>query len=261
MLASRPPSAAMSGFANSETYAIDPLPPTTMMTESLDIDHDWDEAVPSAVLHRHLGQSFPRLIKGEGCYLQLDDGRKILDGSGGASVACIGHGNERVKEAMLAQLSKVSYCLALFYTTPVQEELCRYLVESTNGRMSRAYIVSSGSEAMEAALKLARQIFLEKQPPEPQRTRFISRRQSYHGITLGALSVGGHALRREKFKPMLFDAVSQVSPCNAYRGKKTDETDEDYIARLAQELDDEFQRVGPETVCAFVAEPVVGAVR
>lgn len=113
---------------------------------------------------------------------------------------------------------------------------------------------------MEAALKLARQYFLEKNPPESQRTRFIGRQQSFHGVTLGALAVGGHAYRREKFEPFLMDNVSHVSPCYAYRGKGDDEADDEYVARLAKELDDEFQRVGPDTVCAFVAEPIVGAV-
>lgn len=113
---------------------------------------------------------------------------------------------------------------------------------------------------MEAAVKLARQYFLELSPAQNKRTRFISRKQSYHGITLGALAVGGHEYRRSKFEPLLMKNVSRVSPCNPFRGKKTGETDEEYVARLAQELDDEFQAVGPETVCAFVAEPVVGAV-
>jgi adenosylmethionine-8-amino-7-oxononanoate aminotransferase len=114
---------------------------------------------------------------------------------------------------------------------------------------------------MEAAVKLARQYFLEKSTPEPQRTRFISRRQSYHGNTLGALAVGGHASRRAKFEPLLTKNFYQVSPCYAYRGKHDAETDEEYVARLVTELDDEFQRLGPDTVCAFVAEPIVGAVR
>lgn len=112
---------------------------------------------------------------------------------------------------------------------------------------------------MEAAMKLARQYFLEKQEPEPRRTRFISRRQSYHGTTLGSLAMGGHVLRRAKFEPMLIDTVSRVSPCFSYRGQNKAETDEAYVKRLANELDDEFQRVGPNTVCAFVAEPMVGA--
>jgi len=113
---------------------------------------------------------------------------------------------------------------------------------------------------MEAAIKLARQYYLEVDPPQPQRTRFISRKQSYHGITLGALAVGGHAARRANFEPLLMKNVSQVSPCFEYRGKASGESDETYVERLAKELDAEFQKVGPETVCAFVAEPVVGAV-
>lgn len=113
---------------------------------------------------------------------------------------------------------------------------------------------------MEAAIKLARQYFLELDPPQPQRTRFISRRQSYHGITLGALAVGGHAYRRAKFEPLLMKNVSQVSPCFEYRGMAVGESKEQYVQRLVMELDDEFQRVGPDTICAFVAEPIVGAV-
>lgn len=110
-------------------------------------------------------------------------------------------------------------------------------------------------------MKLARQYFLEMANPQPQRTRFIARRQSYHGTTLGSLSMGGHVYRREPFQPLLLDNISNVSPCYAYRGKKDGESDAEYVRRLAEELDAEFQRVGPETVCAFVAEPVVGAVR
>lgn len=113
---------------------------------------------------------------------------------------------------------------------------------------------------MEAALKLARQYFLELKPAQDQRTRFISRKQSYHGITLGALAVSGHKLRRQKFEPLFMDTVSQVSPCNELRGKKAGESDEEYVARLAIELDEEFQRIGPDSVCAFIAEPIVGAV-
>lgn len=107
-------------------------------------------------------------------------------------------------------------------------------------------------------MKLARQYFLEID--EPQRTLFISRKQSYHGITLGALAVGGHEVRRAKFEPLLTKNVSRVSPCNAFRGKASGESDEKYVERLTKELDEEFQRVGPENVCAFVAEPIVGAV-
>ncbi len=110
-------------------------------------------------------------------------------------------------------------------------------------------------------MKLARQFFLEKDPQEPGRTRFISRAQSYHGTTLGSLSMGGHVGRRAKFEPLLLDNVSRVSPCFAYRHQGPDESDEEYVAKLADELDKEFQRLGPRNICAFVAEPIVGAVR
>jgi adenosylmethionine-8-amino-7-oxononanoate aminotransferase len=121
-------------------------------------------------------------------------------------------------------------------------------------------LILAGSEAIESAMKMARQYFLELSPKEPQRTRFIARRESYHGTTLGALSIGGHVARRALFEPMLMDNITRVSPCNEYRGLKDGESLEEYVRRLADELDAEFQRVGPDTVCAFIAEPVVGVV-
>ncbi|KAI1736755.1 exocyst complex protein exo70 [Xylaria scruposa] len=213
----------------------------------------------SAVVHRSLRIDFPHIIGSEGNYVILEDGRRIFDASGGAAVACIGHGDTRVHDAIAAQLKKISYCSTIFYTTDVCEKLCRELVDSTQGVMKRAYIVNSGSEAMEAAMKLARQYYLEKVPPEPSRIRFIAREHSYHGTTLGSLSMGGHVMRRAKFEPMLLDCVSRVSRCFPFRDKHGDETDSQYVTRLADELDREFQRIGADTVCAFVAEPIVGA--
>ena len=204
----------------------------------------------------------PLLVESaEGLYLKLADGRRIIDASGGAAVACIGHGDQRVQEAVGTQMAKVSYAHTLHYTNKPGEELAEFLSQSTGGSMSRTFFVGSGSEAMEAALKLARQHFLELHPPQPQRTRFISRQESYHGITLGALSVSGHVARRAIYEPILMQNMSRVSACNTYRGLKLGESHEAYVARLAQELEDEFVRVGPDTVCAFVVEPVVGAVR
>ena len=113
---------------------------------------------------------------------------------------------------------------------------------------------------MEAAMKLARQYYQELSPPQLSRYRFIARKGSYHGTTLGALSTSGHVARRAIYEPMLMTNTSYVSACNSYRGIKDGETTEAYVARLAQELEVEFQTVGPDTVCAFVAEPVVGAV-
>lgn len=164
-----------------------------------------------------------------------------------------------VQSAIVEQMNSVSYAHSLFYVTSAAEELASLLIDSTGGEMARAFFVSSGSEAMEATLKMARQYHLEKRPSEPQRTRFISRQQSYHGTTLGALSVSGHVARRALFEPLLSSNNDRVSPCFAYRGMKDGESVASYVQRLEAELDDEFQRVGPSNVAAFIAEPVVGA--
>ena len=213
----------------------------------------------SAVLHRSLHANPVQVVSADGVWLHLSNGRKILDATAGAAVACLGHGNDTVKQAIVDQLDSVSYCHSLFYGTPAGEGLAKSLIDSTDGKMAKAFIVSSGSEAMEAAVKMARQYFLELKPTQPSRYRFIARKHSYHGTTLGSLNIGGHLARREMYEPMLSTNVSHVSPCNIYRGLEEGESIESYVARLAQELDDEFQRVGPETVCAFVAEPIVGA--
>ncbi|KAF9887385.1 hypothetical protein FE257_010240 [Aspergillus nanangensis] len=223
----------------------------------------------SAVLHRDTRFVPRKAIGGKGIYIFLEDGTKFLDSTGGAAVSCLGHGHELVNQAIIHQLNQISYCHTAFFGTEISEELAQFLVDSTDGQLSKVYIVSSGTYVfrptqpknhfLEAALKLSRQYFLELPTPQPQRTRFIGRIPSYHGITLGALSAGGHVLRRQPFEPILAKNTSHVSPCYAYRGKKPNESDESYVARLAAELDAEFQRVGPETVCAFIAEPVVGA--
>ncbi|KAJ5490755.1 Aminotransferase [Penicillium diatomitis] len=213
----------------------------------------------SAVLHRDTHFIPRKAVGGEGCYIFLEDGTKFLDSTGGAAVSCLGHGNEHVKQVVKAQIDQISYCHSAFFGTQATEDLATFLTESTGGKMSKLFVVSSGSEAFEAALKLARQYFLELPTPQPERTRFISRLPSYHGTTLGALGAGGHVQRRQPFEPLLAQNTSHVSPCYPYRGKKEGESDADYVARLAAELDAEFQRVGPEKVCAFVAEPIVGA--
>ncbi|KKA27083.1 hypothetical protein TD95_001117 [Thielaviopsis punctulata] len=159
----------------------------------------------------------------------------------------------------MKQVNKVSYCATSFFTTAPAEGLCRFLVDSTDGAMQRAYIVNSGSAATEAAIKLARQYFLEKSNPEPERSHYISRNQSYHGITLGALAISGHQTRRQHFEPLLNSNTSKVSPCFPYRGQKEDESDEEYLSRLLGEIDAEFQRVGSHKVAAFIMEPIVGA--
>ncbi|KIM99323.1 hypothetical protein OIDMADRAFT_126687 [Oidiodendron maius Zn] len=214
--------------------------------------------ISSSVLYRQLRQPNPSIVSSKGCFLFADDGRQIIDASSGAAVSCIGHNDERLHYAILEQLKKVEYCYPYYFTTPVAEELSQVLTDSTGGKMSKVFIVSSGTEAVEAAIKMAMQYFTELPQPQRQRTRFIARKQSYHGNTLGSLSTGFHPPRRELYEAMLSKNVSHVSACYAYRGKTETDSDETYVGRLAQELEDEFQRVGPETVCAFVAETVCG---
>lgn len=217
-------------------------------------------APASSVLHRDVNHPPPLVTHATGQHLHLSDGRSILDATCGAAVACLGHSNERVLAAMTEQMSKVSYVHSMLYATSPTEELAAELIAGTGGKMTHAFIVSSGSEAVEAALKLARQYHLEKAGPETTRDSFISRNSSYHGTTLGALAVSGHVARRAKFEPLLEGVRGgRVSPCYALRGQPASESDADYVARLAAELDAEFERIGPGRVIAFIAESVVGA--
>ncbi|KAM0557991.1 hypothetical protein ACHAPJ_005157 [Fusarium lateritium] len=211
-----------------------------------------------STLHAKINTPPPRIVKGQGCWLETQEGHRVLDASSGAAVVSIGHDEPRVKEAIIAQLDKVAYCYNPFFTTEAAEKISSFLTESTNGAMSKVFVVSSGTEAVEAALKIARQYFTELPTPQPSRTRFIARRQSYHGNTLGSLAVGGHRARRGVYEPILAPNVSHVSPCYPYREMKVGETEQQYVDRLAKELDDEFHRVGPDTVCAFIAETVSG---
>ncbi len=209
------------------------------------------------LVHRNLRLAAPAAISGKGIWLTGADGHKVMDGSGGAAVACLGHGHPHVLAAMHKQLDQLTYAHTALFTNPAAEELADMLVGHAPGGLTHAYFVSSGSEGMEAAIKLARQHFVEL--GQPQRAHFIARRQSYHGNTLGALAMGGNAMRRAPYAPILTDAFSHVSPCYAYRDQADGESDAAYVQRLADELEAQFQRVGPDTVAAFVAETVVGA--
>jgi adenosylmethionine-8-amino-7-oxononanoate aminotransferase len=211
----------------------------------------------SCVLHRSQRETPPLAVGGHGVWLVDADGREVLDGSGGAAVSCLGHQHPGVLEAMARQAGKLTYTHSSFFTSEPAEALAEELVGHEPGGLGYAYIVSGGSEAIEAALKMARQYFIEI--GQPQRSRFIARRQSYHGNTLGALAAGGNAWRREPYKPLLADAFSHVTPAFAYHEKRVDETDDSFARRLIAELEAEFERLGPDTVAAFVAEPVVGA--
>ena len=208
------------------------------------------------VFHRQLTEAMPRAVGGEGAYLIDDKGKRYLDASGGAAVSCLGHGDPDVIAAIKAQVEKLAFAHTGFFTSEPAEQLADFLAEAAPGNLSMAYFVSGGSEAVEAALKMARQYHLER--GDASRTRFIARRQSYHGNTVGALSVGGNVWRREPYKEMLIE-VSHIAPCYAYRDRRDDESEEEYGLRVANELEAEILRLGPENVAAFIAETVGGA--
>ena len=189
-------------------------------------------------------------------YIIASDGRRYLDGSGGAAVSALGHSDKQVRDAIKQQVDTLAFAHTSFFTTDAVEELADRLVARAPSGIERVYFVSGGSEGIECALKMARQYFVEI--GEPKRTRFIARRQSYHGNTLGALSVGWNPSRREPYEPLLFDA-EHVAPCYAYREQRDDEDETAYARRASDELEQAIQMAGPESVIGFVAEPVVGA--
>jgi adenosylmethionine-8-amino-7-oxononanoate aminotransferase len=208
------------------------------------------------ILHRQMAQALPVAAAAQGVYITDGQGRQYLDASGGAAVSCLGHGHPEVLAAMHAQLDRLAYAHTSFFTTQVAEELADVLVQDAPQGISHAYFVSGGSEAVEAALKMARQHFVET--GQPQRRHFIARRQSYHGNTLGALAVGGNAWRRAQFAPLLIE-VTHVAPCYEYRDRRADESAEAYGQRLVAELAAAVDQLGGENVIAFVAETVGGA--
>jgi adenosylmethionine-8-amino-7-oxononanoate aminotransferase len=208
------------------------------------------------IVHRTLNKRYPVAVGGEGVWIVDANGRRYLDASGGAAVSCLGHGHPDINAAMHAQIDKLAYAHTSFFTTEVAEELAETLVADAPDGIGHVYFVSGGSEAVEAALKMARQYFVEI--GQPQRKHFIARRQSYHGNTLGALAVGGNAWRRAQFAPLLID-VEHVSPPYAYRDMQMGESPADYGQRLVAELSDTIARLGGENVIAFVAETVGGA--
>ncbi|RQT17815.1 aspartate aminotransferase family protein [Burkholderia contaminans] len=210
----------------------------------------------TTIFHRAPRATLPVAVAGDGIEIIDSTGKRYIDACGGAAVSCLGHSNPRVIDAIKRQAQQLAYAHTSFFTTDVAEELADRLVAAAPAGLEHVYFVSGGSEAVEAALKLARQYFVEK--GEPQRRHFIARRQSYHGNTLGALAIGGNAWRREPFLPLLIEA-HHVSPCYAYRDQQAGETDEAYAQRLADELERKIVELGADNVAAFVAETVVGA--
>ncbi|QFT60744.1 Adenosylmethionine-8-amino-7-oxononanoate aminotransferase (plasmid) [Sulfitobacter sp. THAF37] len=210
----------------------------------------------SHVFPRHCHAEFPTAVGGDGCYLIDAAGKRYFDGSGGAAVSCLGHSNDRVRAAIKAQVDQLAFAHTGFFTSEPAEELADLLIANAPGDLDRVYFVSGGSEAVESAIKLARQYHVEN--GAPQRRHLIARRQSYHGNTIGALSAGGNAWRRQQFGPLLVE-MSHIAPCYEYADRPDDESAEAYGQRVANELEAEILRLGEDSVMAFIAEPVVGA--
>ena len=208
------------------------------------------------IFHRLIQGQLPIAAGGDGVYIIDKEGNRYLDACGGAAVSCLGHSHARVIDAIKQQLDRVAFAHTSFFTSEPSEELADFLVQRAPKGIEHVYFVSGGSEAIEAALKMARQYFVES--GESQRSKFIARRQSYHGNTLGALAVSGNQWRRKQFEPILID-VEHISPCYQYRDQKDGESELDYGLRVANELDEKIQEMGAENVIAFVAEPIVGA--
>ena len=211
----------------------------------------------SHVFHRSLRNEYPVAVRGEGPFIYDKTGKRYIDGSGGAAVSCLGHNHPAVIAAITEQLGKLPYVSNSFFSTDPMEKLADTLIADAPDGLEKVWFVSSGSEATEAAIKMARQYFLEK--GEPKRHHVIARRQSYHGNTLGALSVSGNFARRAPYEPYMLDVAHHIAPCYAYRDKRDDESEEAYGRRVADELETAIKKLGPETVAAFIAEPVVGA--
>lgn len=208
------------------------------------------------ILHRHTQANLPVAAGGDGVYLIDHNGERYLDGSGGAVVSCLGHNHPAILEAIRTQLEQLSFAHTAFFTTATLENLAEQMITDAPDNLSHVYFLCGGSEAMEAALKLARQYYLEI--GQPQRTHFISRRQSYHGNTLGALAVSGNPQRRAPYEPLLMD-TEQIAPCYAYRELQAGESEAQYGLRVADELEQKILEVGADKIIGFVAETVVGA--
>lgn len=211
----------------------------------------------SHILHRTLAHKPQKIVSGSGISFTLESGKVVLDASAGPSVSVLGHHQPEVTQAIVDQLGQIAYVYSgSRYTCDAAEELAEELLRDAPGELTKAIFVNSGSEATDAALKLATQYFYEI--GQRQRVNFIARKQSYHGNTLGALSISGHESRREYYRPWISNNVTFVDPCYAYRAQNPGETEAQYVLRLKNQLEDTFQALGPDTVAAFVAETVSG---
>jgi hypothetical protein len=217
---------------------------------------NWTPEKPSKVFPRQIGARLPVVSHGEGLYVFDVDGNRYLDASGGPAVSCLGHSDPDVIAAIKQQLDRIAFAHTSFFTSSVAEDLAEHLIEEAPHGFGKVYFAGSGSEAIEGAIKMSRQFFV--QAGKPEKTKFISRHQSYHGATLGALPLGGVEWRRKLYAPLTMEC-SFIPACYAYRHRAPGESEEAYGLRVADALETEILRLGPENVAAFVAETIVGA--
>jgi adenosylmethionine-8-amino-7-oxononanoate aminotransferase len=210
----------------------------------------------SRIFQRQIKAKMPTAVAGDGVYLIDSDGKRYIDASGGAAVSCLGHGDKDVIAAIQKQVESMAFAHTGFFTSDPAEELAETLIADAPQGIEWVYFVSGGSEAIETALKMARQYFTVI--GQPQRRHIIGRQQSYHGNTMGALSAGGNFKRRVPFEPLLLD-THHIPPCYAYRDKQNGESEVDYGLRMANALEEKILELGPDTVSCFIAETVVGA--
>lgn len=197
----------------------------------------------------------PHIAYGQGSWLVDVEGRRYLDGSGGPAVYCLGHAHPEVNAAIKAQIDKVAHAYRYMFTSDAADELAEIVRTRTDGHFPGLVFVSGGSEAVESCLKIALQYFAAQ--GRMTKRRFIARQRSWHGNTLGALSVSGFRARRAPFEGSLLD-VSFLSAANDYR-PADGVAPERLVEHLAAELEQEIERVGAEHIAAFIFEPVVGA--
>lgn len=209
------------------------------------------------VFHRKSDRTLPMAVRGEGIWLIDDAGNRYLDGGGsGAGMTALGHGNAEIAEAIASQARLLSFIHGALFTTEPLEQLAEELARSAPAGLTRVFFASGGSEANEVALMMAKQVAHEK--GEDSRHKIISRRNSFHGATIGLLGVSGDVLRQRPFAALIGDSI-KIAPTYGYRDQRIDESDADYGLRVANELDTAIRAAGPETVLAFIAETIGGS--
>lgn len=211
----------------------------------------------TSLFHRQLHKPMPIAVSGDGIYITDQTGKRYLDACGGAAVSCLGHNNQAIKRAIAGQLESIAWAHTGFFSSSPAEALGDKLASESPGELNWTYLVSGGSEAVEASIKLARQYHVDS--GQSGKSQIIARRQSYHGSTLGALAAGGNMARRTLYTPLLSDAMHHISPCHYWRWAEEGEGEFEYGQRVANQLEDKIIALGAEKVAAFIAEPVVGA--